>query len=329
MAKKRRSTRTRRKKGKSSFKRKLLFILSFIIFAGIFLLKDVEVEYYKNSDGLKGAALKTAFHDIIRNHTVLNFDQNISARYWWDNYFRKTDWHPDGYFMDMYSDKKHSEYLGGNNKAREHCMPRSWWGKRDKYSSYDANSDLHNLFPSDYKANSAKSNLPLGEVGISKFDNGVSKVGLNTYPKGYRGQVFEPADEYKGDFARVYFYMVTCYEDYSYNWREGATKSMLQKGKYPAFQPWAIEMLLKWHRNDPVSEKETARNAEVYKIQNNRNPFVDYPDLAEHIWGNKTNEPFNSSHKHPVITRNRIIDTAKDTKVRIEKLLQPYMGILK
>jgi len=44
--------------------------------------------------------------------------------------------------------------------------------------------------------------------------------------------------------------------------------------------------LLKWHRNDPVSEKERNRNNVVYDKQNNRNPYIDYPELAEHIWGN-------------------------------------------
>jgi len=325
VAKKKR--RSKKKKGAGSFKRKLVFFLLIASGIGIYFVKDVEVEYYKDVDGLIGAELKAAFHDVIREHTCLNFDQNISARYWWDNYFTKTDWHSDGYFWDMYSDQQHPTYKGGENQAREHCMPRSWWGKRDKYSSYDANGDLHNLFPSDYQANSAKSNFALGEVGISKFDNGVSKVGQNTYPTGYRGQVFEPADEYKGDFARVYFYMVTCYEDYAYGWREDATKSMMQKGKYPAFQPWAIEMLLKWHRNDPVSEKEKVRNTEVYKIQKNRNPFVDYPDLAEHIWGSKINESFNSDDNKPVIKENRIIHTYNDLKSKIEGFLKPYMKI--
>ena len=50
--------------------------------------------------------------------------------------------------------------------------------------------------------------------------------------------------------------------------------------------------MLKWHRNDPVSEKEINRNEAVYKHQNNRNPFIDYPQLAEHIWGNKKSEAF-------------------------------------
>lgn len=304
MAKKRK-TKSRKKKS-FSFKKRLLWALSIIILIGTFFAKDISIGYYDKLEGLSKASLKTATHDLIRDHEYLNFDEKTTARYWWDNYFIKTDWHPDGYYWDMYSNEQHSTYTASNVQNREHCMPRSWWGKRDKYSSYDANGDLHNLFPSDYAANAAKSNLPLGEVGISQFENGSSKVGRNTYPKGYQGQVFEPADEYKGDFARIYFYMVTCYEDYAYNWRNDATKSMLQKGTYPSFQPWAIEMLLKWHRNDPVSEKERDRNKQVYRIQNNRNPFVDNPELAEYIWGNMSDKPFHlpkgkTSGKEPQI----------------------------
>lgn len=274
-----------------------ILILSGIIF---FFLKDISVGYNYNEDdipeppseGLRGAALKSAVHKMIREHEFLSFDQNTTARYWWNNYFVKTDWHPDNHFWDMYSTEKNSQYIDGNVQSREHCMPRSWWATKDKYSIYDANGDLHNIFPSDYQANQAKGNLPLGEVAIVNFDNGVSRVGNNTYPKGYRGQVFEPADEYKGDFARVFFYMVTCYEDYAYDWRAAATNTMLLKNTYPGLQPWAVSMLLKWHREDPVSEKETRRNAEVYRLQGNRNPFVDNPELAEHIWGDKLNEDF-------------------------------------
>lgn len=319
--------KSRKKRSSKGFKKKLLFFFLIVIGIGVFFVKDVPVEYYPDTEGkgLKGAALKTAIHDMIRKHEYLNFEQNTTARYWWDNYFKETDWHTDGYYNDMYSKEKNARYISGNVQSREHCMPRSWWGVRDKYPSYDANGDLHNIFPSDYSANSAKGNLPLGEVGISSFDNGVSKVGINTYPKGYKGQVFEPADEYKGDFARVYFYMVTCYEDYSYDWKSPALKSMLQKGTYPAFQSWAQDMLLKWHREDPVSEKEIKRNAAVFRIQGNRNPFIDYPDLAEYVWGNKTDEPFNSLENKPVIKENSITHTYNELKNKIEELLKPYM----
>ncbi|PXV63811.1 endonuclease I [Dysgonomonas alginatilytica] len=290
MAKKRKKKKGRSKG--SGFGKKLLWAIPVIIAIASLFIKDISIGYYDRANGLSGAALKTAMHDIIRDHEYLDFDESTTARYWWDNYFKKTDWCSDGYFLDMYSNEKHTTYVGGNVQNREHCMPRSWWGKRDKYSSYDANGDLHNIFPSDYSANAAKSNLPLGEVGITKFDNGVSKVGNNTYPNGHRGQVFEPADEYKGDFARVYFYMLTCYEDYSYDWKDDAKKSMLQAETYPGLQPWALEMLIKWNNEDPVSDKEIARNNEVYKLQGNRNPFVDCPQLVNHIWGESKDQPF-------------------------------------
>jgi hypothetical protein len=56
------------------------------------------------------------------------------------------------------------------------------------------------------------------------------------------------------------------------------------------FLPWLRDLLLEWHRLDPVSHKELDRAVEVNKIQGNRNPFIDYPELAEYIWGNKQGE---------------------------------------
>lgn len=303
--------KSNRKNKKSNLKIKFISLLFILILGSIVYWIDNLPEIPQQQEQevapqtLKKAALKTAIHDKIRVHTYLDFDDKSTARFWWNHYFKLTDWNPDGYFWDMYSNNKHSDYLGGKVQNREHCMPRSWWGKRENYTSFDANGDLHNLYPADYAANAAKSNLPLGEVGITKFDNGVSKVGKNTYPNGYKGQVFEPADEYKGDFARIYFYMITCYEDYSYNWRSSATQSMLSKGPYPGFQPWALAMLLKWHRNDPVSEKETNRNEEVFKIQGNKNPFIDNPELVEYIWGNKMDETFLLDNNIIVSTQNK------------------------
>lgn len=246
--------------------------------------------YYNQASGKKNSGLKTAMHNVIRVHKYLDFSLYTPAYYWWDNYYTKTDWHPNGYYWDMYSNDKYSTYRGGNFQNREHCMPRSWWGVSGDYDFYDSNGDLHNIYPANQPANEAKLNYPLGEVGIIDFNNGVVKVGRNTI-SAYSGTVFEPADEYKGDFARTFFYMVTCYEDYYSNWRSLGL-SMMRKETYPVFQTWAINMLLEWSRNDPVSEKEINRNEAVYKIQNNRNPFIDFPDLAEYIWGNKINEEF-------------------------------------
>ena len=92
---------------------------------------------------------------------------------------------------------------------------------------------------------------------------------------GGSSRVFEPDDEYKGDFARIYFYMVTCYQDYEWRYNYMFTNST-----YLSLQNWATDLLLEWSRNDPVSQKEIDRNDAVYKIQGNRNPFVDDPQTC-------------------------------------------------
>lgn len=65
---------------------------------------------------------------------------------------------------------------------------------------------------------------------------------------------------------------------------------MLARNNYPVFSPWALNLLLKWHRQDPVSDKETKRNDVVFDSQKNRNPFIDHPELVEYIWGDKKDQ---------------------------------------
>jgi hypothetical protein len=67
---------------------------------------------------------------------------------------------------------------------------------------------------------------------------------------------------------------------------------MVNQNLYPTLNTWSINLLLKWHRQDPVSQKEIDRNEAVYGFQNNRNPFIDYPELAEYIWGTYAGQPF-------------------------------------
>lgn len=249
------------------------FLFSFLNVT-FFLFAQIPSGYYNLAIGKKDAVLKTALSNIINVHNQLEYYTSAT-------YFRSTDWHPDGYFWDMYSNNKRTSWNSGLN--REHNLPKSWWSTSPETTV--AYSDLHNLYPSDATANSAKSNYPLGKVnGTPVFTNGVVKVGTNIYP-GYNGTVFEPADEYKGDFARDYMYVVTCYEIYASDWRSTGTVSMLNNNTYPVFKPYAVNLLMEWHRNDPVGEKEINRNNAVYVLQNNRNPFIDFPVLAEYLWG--------------------------------------------
>ncbi len=250
--------------------------------------------YYDLMDGKSGSDLKVAAKECVKDHVVLNYTSL-------PDYWIYTDVYPEPYgkarrWWDMYSDAIYlieenqtgRQSFSANKMQREHCVPKSWWKKDGNVEYTAAYSDLWNLFPSDSKANNAKSNYPLGITQTATFDNGVSKVGIPR--EGYGGgasRVFEPADEYKGDFARAYMYVATVYDDI--NW-DGVY--MYEPATYPTLKAWAIDMLLEWHRNDPVSRKETDRNNNVEQQQGNRNPFIDFPELAEYIWGNRIGDIF-------------------------------------
>ena len=241
----------------------------------------VPVGYYNSIDGKRGQDLKNAVHQLLKNHTVMTY-----SSLWY--HFQSTDCHFENpnQVWDMYSNitryYRGSSAVSGMN--REHSFPKSWWGG----TQVDAYTDLNHLYPSDADANLAKNNYPLGEVSTASFNNGCTKVGTPMAGQGGGcSTVFEPDDEYKGDFARTYFYMATCYQDYTWKYTY-----MVSNSSWLTLNQWSINLLLKWSREDPVSDKEVARNDAVYKIQNNRNPFIDNPLLAEYIWGNHYGEAF-------------------------------------
>lgn len=263
-----------------------LALLAMILLATPAIFAEIPSGYYNGINGLKDRYLKTRLHEIIKNHSTNSYSGLFAQC------FKYTDVRDDGTWWDMYSDIQRYVSDGWNGMNREHSLPKSWWGG-DENPAY---TDLNHLYPSDGPANMKKSNYPLGEVGTATYDNGVTKVG---YPIAGQGggssRVFEPDDEYKGDFARTYFYMATCYQDFSWKYTY-----MMLNGEYPSMAQWAIDMLLEWHRADPVSKKELDRNEEVYRIQHNRNPFIDMPDLVEFIWGDKVGVPYEAGDLPPV-----------------------------
>ena len=250
--------------------------------------------YYEAAYGKSGFALKSELSSIItKNHSVVSYNGL------WDA-FKSTDARSNGKVWDMYSD---CDFTFGSDQCgnytnecdcynREHSFPKSWFN--DASPMY---SDLFHLYPTDGKVNGMRGNNPFGEVSSPTYTskNG-GKLGKNT-TSGYSGTVFEPVDEYKGDFARSYFYMVTRYENQVGNWKS----DMLESGnKTRAFKQWAVDLLLRWHREDPVSDKEIKRNDAVYAKQHNRNPFIDYPELVEKIWGND-GTPFKGNDPQPEV----------------------------
>ncbi len=241
--------------------------------------------YYDSLEGKSGQALKNAIHDLALRHTILSY-----SSLWY--YFRDTDCYPDnpGKVWDMYSDWNY--YFSNTwSMNREHSLPKSWWapsGENTNTDLYPSYTDIIHLYPADADANSAKYYWPLGEVSRETFNNGVTRVG---YPKTGQGggasEVFEPDDRYKGDFARTYFYMACTYQHYT--WRH---TFMLNNYSWKTLNDWSIELLCRWARNDAVSDKEVDRNDAVQRCQNNRNPFIDIPELFEYIWGNRQGEVF-------------------------------------
>jgi len=149
------------------------------------------------------------------------------------------------------------------------------------------NSDVHHIFLTDGFVNSERGSHPYGEVSNTTFTsrNG-SKVGLSNARNGYSGFVFEPIDEFKGDLARAQFYMATRYEDIISTWASNSNNAdaVLERNNRQVFEDWYLDLLLQWHKQDPVSQKEIDRNNAAFDYQGNRNPYIDVPEFAELIW---------------------------------------------
>ena len=256
------------------------YALSLVV-ASCTTLAQPPAGYYDPAAGLTGEPLRQALHDIIDNHTVLTYNSLWTA-------FETSDDRPDGYVWDIYSDIPSgtppylytfgSDQCGTYNSEgdcynREHSFPKSWFNDASPMLT-----DLHHIYPTDGWVNTKRGDLPYGEVGSADWTglNG-TKTGMNVWP-GYGGTVCEPRDDFKGDLARTYFYMLTRYKPEASTW----DCDMLVAGN---FAPWAEALLVQWSANDPVSTKETDRNNAVYALQGNRNPYIDHPEWVASIWG--------------------------------------------
>jgi len=275
--------------------------------------------YYDSAQGLTGEALRAALNDIISPHSVLAYTQLWEA-------FSSTDQAPDGGVWDIYSDVPGGtppyefqfvvDQCGnydseGDCFNREHTFPVSWFN-----DGTPMNTDLHHIYPTDAWVNQQRGNWPYGEVTAPAWtsQNG-GKRGPCSLP-GCSGTVFEPIDEYKGDLARGHFYMLTRYLNESVSW----PAPILSSG---AFVPWAESLLLAWHAQDAVSDKERDRNNAVFGMQGNRNPYIDNPDWAYSIWG-----PEAGVDEHPAsLLRISVTDEGLQISVPQEWGLTP-MNIL-
>ena len=293
-------------------KRTLLFILC-SFFALALAAKTVTPAaslpaYYEDLQGKSGKSLFDAVHVVAKEgYSSLGYDGLWSA-------FKTTDKKSNGKVWDMYSDCSWtfgSDQCGSYSSEcdcynREHSIPKSWFGG----STSGPGCDIFHLVPTDGKVNGMRSNYAFGEVSSASYTyDGAKKgsaksitiIGGNTIAGNtgttisFSGTVFEPRDEYKGDFARGYMGSLLKWAgDQSFTTGEGAKifTTNFTTGSF-GLTKYGVALLMKWHRQDPISQKEIDRNNGIQETQGNRNPFIDYPYLAEYIWGEKAGETLN------------------------------------
>ena len=238
--------------------------------------------YYDSLEGLSGAALKQAVQDIIANPAVVrahNYGDIIEI-------LKTADQNPKNsnevwlMYVEQSRSKLEFQDTGINTGKwnREHIYPQSRGSYTDGTSSIpdginiwlptNANdilaghADAHHLRAEDGAENSLRSNKDYGLTGY----NG---------PSGTLGS-------WKGDVARSVFYMAVRYNALSVVNGDIADTTVGQLGD--------LASLLTWNTLDPSDDFEMNRNNYIYTWQVNRNPFIDYPDLANYIWGAKVGQ---------------------------------------
>ena len=239
----------------------------------------VSQDYYATSQNLYGSSLQSQLHDIINNHQVLSYSTCISA-------LKESDQDPlDSNLIkliyknnsinnnDFAYDSSNPEHLDFWN--REHVWAKSLgsFGPGGEFEDSPANTDLHNLKPSDMSVNYDRGNMGFDNGGTQHFE----ASGCN-----YTSNSWEPPTNVKGDIARILFYM-----DIRYNGSNNEPNLTITEdlNTYPNPEIGVLSTLLQWHINDPIDEFEENRNNKIYDWQNNRNPFIDHPEYVNRIWG--------------------------------------------
>jgi endonuclease I len=248
--------------------------------------------FYTSIPNVSGYELKTKLSNLLgRTHRKISYDDLHKA-------YKKIDrdqfYDADGTIMDMYSENPTGSdpynFQPGQKKCgkatvesscynREHLFPQGFFGKGGPMKT-----DIFHVYPTDGKVNNRRNSFPFGEVAQIKWEskNG-SKLG-SSKTRGYTGRVFEPIDEFKGDIARAMLYFAVRYESRIPNFK---SNPMIDGSREQTYSTWFINLLLKWHKQDPVGDHERFRNNAACEYQKNRNPFIDHPEWVSAIWESK------------------------------------------
>lgn len=260
-----------------------------------FVQPDIPQDYYAEAINLAGDDLKEALHQIIANH--IPYPYTSSSTDTWD-ILQDSDQDPENnnnillVYTNRSQDKgyrdgsgNYSQYENGNGTQSNSWNREHIWPKSHGFPNQDdiAYRDVHNLKPCDRSVNASR--------GVKDFDNGGNNHDealscLTDFDS------WEPADFVKGDVARILFYMVVRY-DPGYNYyNETFDLELVDYTTPDNFDPilGKLSTLLEWHVLDPVDDFEVNRNEVIYSYQQNRNPFIDHPELVDYIWGENNNQ---------------------------------------
>ncbi len=255
--------------------------------------------YYSSIEGLSGANLKQALQDIIANPAV------VHAHNYGDIYdiLKVADQNPANsnkvWLMYVEQPRSKIDIQEGNTNIgkwnREHIYAQSRGGFADATSNIPdginiwlptsandilaGHADAHHLRAEDGPENTSRSNRNYG-------------IDYNG-PAGSLGS-------WHGDVARSLFYMAVRYNGLS-----------VINGN-PADSPTTtgsigdLASLLIWNQADPRDDFEMNRNNYIYTWQVNRNPFIDYPNLANYIFGSNYGQPWFSTLSSSTFDSNTI-----------------------
>ncbi len=247
--------------------------------------------YYSSVSG-SGRSLFDSLHTRLnRGFTSLGYDGLLDV-------YPYTDVNEDGTIHDYYSKTTHY-HMGDANKSysaegdsfnREHSIPKSWWGG----SKANQGCDVYIVVPTDGYVNNRRSSFPFGLTNgeTYKSHGDYCKLGPSLISSYNSTDVFEPGDDKKGDFARIYFYALTKWDN-AWNWTKGNGGSTFSGSLNVnmGLTDYALNLFLQWHSQDPVDDYERNKNDVAVQYQHNRNPYVDHPEWVNSIWGGNYVQP--------------------------------------
>lgn len=298
-------------------------VISVEVIEGIDTTMFIPAGYYASANGLTGEELKNELNDIITSHTEFPYT-NDNTDVW--DMLRDADEDPDNpdnvlLFYSGYSWPKDCQdtntdllpdycFEGNDRDAdytewnREHIWSKSHgdFEEEDDYAfeeksggyALGAHTDGHHLVPAERAMNSTKNNRFFDDCHDGINDDNLVDRDFGNYTCGE--WYFEPRDEVKGDTARMLFYMAVRYEgedgDYvdlelTADFDSIELTEAIKNSKLPYYAD--LDILLRWHLEDPVDEWEINRNESIYQFQGNRNPFIEHPEYVESIWGTPEN----------------------------------------